>query len=67
MKIEIVSDASRCRHEWTSHSGFYVHVCVTSEEPNYYPPCGLIELEVCPKCGTIRLPSGAESWGGIRV
>ena len=67
MKVEIKNEIKDCEHEWEKKSGFYISVCVTFEEPEYYPPMGIIQLEVCSKCGALRLPNNAESWRGIQV
>lgn len=67
MRVEIENDIAKCQHDWVSNSGFYTRVAVTYEEPDFYPPMGLLQLEVCPKCGAVRLPHGAESWQGIRM
>ncbi len=61
------SNLDTCCHTWEKDSGFYVSVCVTYEEPDYYPPQGLIQLEVCPRCGLVRVPNLAESWRGIVI
>ena len=65
MKVVIKNEMQNCNHTWQAKSGFYLNVSVTDEEPNYYPPQGLIQVEVCHSCGAIRLPSDAESWRGI--
>ena len=67
MKVRITNEIHDCKHEWEQQSGFYVAVCISDEEPNYYPPAGLVQLEVCPRCGAMRLPNDAESWRGLRI
>lgn len=67
MKVEIKNEMEGCNHKWEKESGFYINMCVSFEEPTFYPPCGLIQLTVCPKCGALRLPNNAESWKGLPV
>ena len=43
-----------CPHDWKS-GPFYVMVAVAYEEPDYYPPQGMIPVEHCTLCGLIRL------------
>ena len=49
------SETAICPHNWVS-GPFYVMVAVTYEEPDYYPPQGMIPVEHCTLCGLIRLP-----------
>lgn len=44
-----------CTHEWVK-GPFYIKVAVTYEEPRYYSPGGLVNIEHCKKCGVLRLP-----------
>lgn len=44
-----------CSHDWVE-GPFYVKVAVSYEEPKYYPPQGLVNVEHCTKCGLLRLP-----------
>lgn len=67
MKVVTISDYDKCEHLWIQESGFYISVCVSFEEPNFYPPAGKIQVEVCPNCGALRLPTGVESWPGYPV
>ena len=67
MKITHSKAGNQHKHKWVSKSGFYVRMCVSYEEPTYYPPEGLVQLEVCPLCGSIRLPKGVESWRGYPI
>lgn len=51
------------RAEALDHAGaewvlgpFYITVAVSQEEPTYYPPGGLVNVEHCRHCGMLRLP-----------
>jgi len=44
-----------CNHNWVLGK-YYIRYCVTYEEPQYYPPQGLMQIEYCTKCGIIRIP-----------
>ncbi len=45
-------------------SPFYALVAVSFEEPQYYPPQGMIRLECCENCGAIRIPKKYIRVGG---
>ena len=53
-----------CRHDFKV-SPFFVLMALTSEEPTYYPPCGMARLEMCSKCGVIRLPTVYHGYAGM--
>lgn len=55
-----------CEHEWVL-GPFYVKVAVTWEEPTYYPPQGLVNVEHCAKCGLLRLPESAKRARGSQM
>ena len=46
---------ANCPHDW-SKGPFYVSVAQGVEEPEYYPPSGLLRTEHCKLCGALRLP-----------
>lgn len=48
----------QCDHadgKW-EESRFWIKAEVTSEEPDYYPPQGLVRLEICTGCRMVRIP-----------
>ena len=42
--------------EW-AQGPFYIRVAASYEEPQYYPPSALIQVEHCTVCGLLRLPA----------
>lgn len=59
-EIAVPTICSPERHTWVS-GPFYVKVAASAEEPNYYPPAGLVRIEHCTKCGLMRLPDDLRS------
>ena len=53
-----------CEHDFKV-SPFFVLMAVTSEEPTYYPPGGMARLEMCSKCGAVRLPTVYHGFAGM--
>ena len=49
-----------CDHDWKT-SKIWVKYERTFEEPEFYPPSGLSNLEICIKCGVLRVPLDAIS------
>lgn len=43
------------KHFWVKGK-LFIHSCVSSEEPIFYPPQGFVEVEYCSHCGLLRLP-----------
>lgn len=43
------------KHDW-KRGPFYLTAAKTYEEPGYYPPSTLLNVEHCIGCGLIRLP-----------
>jgi hypothetical protein len=44
-------------HEHTWSTGpFYIKAAHAYEEPQFYPPQGLVRVEHCVECGILRLP-----------
>ena len=46
-----------CEHNnnWVP-SKLWVKYERTFEEPKFYPPSGLLNLEICTECGVLRVP-----------
>ena len=42
-------------HAWRL-GPFYITAAGTSEEPTFYPPGALVQVEHCTRCGLLRLP-----------
>lgn len=54
MKDELAQALVGCEHNWVP-SKIWVRYERTYEEPKFYPPSGLLNLEICTKCGTLRV------------
>lgn len=42
-------------HEW-QQGNFWVLTAANNEEPKFYPPTALVQLDYCTDCGILRLP-----------
>lgn len=52
-----------CLHEWVK-GPFWIKAAITWEEPEYYAPQGIINIEHCVQCGLIRIPKDLKSKRG---
>ena len=52
-----------CEHDFKV-SPFFVLMAVTFEEPTFYPPGGTLRLEMCSKCGAVRVPADSHDYAG---
>ena len=52
-----------CKHDW-QQGPFYLKVAATYEEPDYYPPSGMVKVEHCTLCGLLRLPESLRQYIG---
>jgi len=60
------SPETLCYHEWVK-GPFWIKASITWEEPEYYPPQGLINLEHCVQCGLLRIPKDLRAKRGTHL
>ena len=59
-------ETGHMQHQWVA-GPFYVPVAMSGEEPQYYPPQGLLPIEHCLTCGLLRLPKEYWTKTGINL
>lgn len=52
-----------CAHNW-SKGPFYVMIANSYEEPGFYPPSAMYQVEHCLECGILRLPEEVRKLNG---
>ncbi len=52
---DIINQSPMHTHLWVK-GPFYLMVANSMEEPDYYPPSGMVKLEFCKICGIVRVP-----------
>jgi hypothetical protein len=45
-----------CSHRWRK-GNLWALTAAGPEEPNYAPPSGIVQIEICTGCGVLRIPS----------
>ncbi len=50
-------------HNWSA-GPFYISAARTTSEPQKEPPSGLVAVEHCTRCGTLRLPRDFRQFTG---